>query len=96
MSTIREQERQAKELSNKLWKTANDLRGTMEAYEFKSYILGLLFYKFLSDKTEKVMAEALELDGITYEEAWNDEEYHDDVVGESLDKLGYVLEPKYL
>lgn len=96
MSTIQEQERQAKELSAKLWKTANDLRGTMEAYEFKSYILGLLFYKFLSDKTEKVMAEALALDDITYEEAWNDPEYHDDIVGESLDKLGFVLEPKYL
>lgn len=96
MSTIQEQERQAKELSAKLWKTANDLRGTMEAYEFKSYILGLLFYKFLSDKTEKVMAEALASEGMTYEEAWNDPEYHDDVIGESLDKLGFVLEPKYL
>ena len=96
MSTIREQERQAKELSAKLWKTANDLRGTMEAYEFKSYILGLLFYKFLSDKTEKVMAEALASEGLTYEEAWNDPEYHEDVIGESLDKLGFVLEPKYL
>ena len=96
MSTIQEQERQAKELSAKLWKTANDLRGTMEAYEFKSYILGLLFYKFLSDKTEKVMAEALASEGMTYEEAWDDPEYHDDVIGESLDKLGFVLEPKYL
>lgn len=96
MSTIQEQERQAKELSAKLWKTANDLRGTMEAYEFKSYILGLLFYKFLSDKTEKVMAEALASEDMTYEEAWNDPEYHDDVIGESLDKLGFVLEPKYL
>ena len=96
MSTVQEQERQAKELSAKLWKTANDLRGTMEAYEFKSYVLGLLFYKFLSDKTEKVMAEALENDGITYEEAWDDPEYHEDIIGESLDKLGFVLEPRYL
>ena len=96
MSTIQEQERQAKELSAKLWKTANDLRGTMEAYEFKSYILGLLFYKFLSDKTEKLMAEALELDDITYEEAWEDPEYHEDIIGEQLDKLGFVLEPRYL
>lgn len=96
MSTIQEQEKQAKELANKLWKTANDLRGTMEAYEFKSYILGLLFYKFLSDRTEKMMNEALESDGLTYEEAWNDPEYHEDVIGESLDKLGYVIEPKYL
>lgn len=96
MSTIQEQERQANELSSKLWKTANDLRGTMEAYEFKSYILGLLFYKFLSDKTEKVMEEALRLDDITYEKAWNDPEYHDDIIEESLDRLGYVIAPEYL
>ena len=96
MSTIQEQERQSRELSSKLWETANDLRGTMEAYEFKSYVLGLLFYKFLSDKTERIMSEALKNDGITYEEAWNDPEYHDDIIGESLDKLGFVLEPKYL
>ena len=96
MSTIQEQERQAKELSAKLWKAANDLRGTMEAYEFKSYILGLLFYKFLSDKTVKVMDEALRNDGITYEEAWNDPEYHEDIIGESLDRLGFVLAPEYL
>lgn len=96
MSSIQEQQKQARELSAKLWKTANDLRGTMEAYEFKSYILGLLFYKFLSDKTEKTMNEALSFDKITYQDAWEDEEYHNELIGESLDKLGFVLEPKYL
>lgn len=86
----------AKELSNKLWKMANELRGTMEAYEFKSYILGLIFYKFLSDRTEKYMNDALKLDGITYQEAWEDEELRVELIDESLVKLGYVLEPKYL
>lgn len=75
---------------------ANDLRGTMEAYEFKNYILGLIFYKFLSDKTVKFFTEQLKDDGLTYIEAWEDEEFHEDVVAESLERLGYVLEPKYL
>ena len=44
-----------KELCNKLWAMANALRGNMEAYEFKNYILGMIFYYYLSDKTEKYM-----------------------------------------
>lgn len=93
---IKEQQALANELSSKLWKMANELRGTMEAYEFKSYILGLIFYKFLSDKTEDEMNEALKNDGITYQEAWEDEEIREDLIQESLEKLGFVLEPKYL
>mgnify|MGYP003226149693 FL=1 len=93
---IQEQQALAQELSSKLWKMANELRGTMEAYEFKSYILGLIFYKFLSDKTEKFMENLLRNDDITYEEAWEDEEFRQDLIDESVHRLGYVLEPKYL
>ena len=39
-----------KELCNKLWAMANALRGNMEAYEFKNYILGMIFYYYLSDR----------------------------------------------
>ena len=35
-----------KELCNKLWAMANALRGNMEAYEFKNYILGMIFYYY--------------------------------------------------
>ena len=62
-----------KELCNKLWAMANALRGNMEAYEFKNYILGMIFYYYLSDKTEKYMVNLLKDDGITYEEAWKDD-----------------------
>lgn len=37
------------QLSAKLWASANDLRGKMDASEYKNYILGFLFYKFLSE-----------------------------------------------
>lgn len=85
-----------KELCNKLWSMANTLRGNMEAYEFKNYILGMIFYYYLSDRTEKYMINLLKDDDITYENAWQDEEYKDAVVEESLRDLGFVIEPQYL
>ena len=96
MDNIKKQQELANELSSKLWSMANDLRGNMEAYEFKNYILGLLFYKELSDRTEKFVVELLREDDTTFEAAWNDAEYKDAIVDEMLIKLGYVLEPKYL
>ena len=96
MADTKKQQALASELSSKLWAMANDLRGNMEAYEFKNYILGLLFYKELSDRTVKFVAKLLEEDGIGFEEAWEDEEYKEAIVDEMLIKLGYVLEPKYL
>lgn len=96
MTDIKKQQELANELSSKLWAMANDLRGNMEAYEFKNYILGLLFYKELSDRTEKFVAKLLEEDGIEFKEAWEDEEYKEAIVDEMLIKLGYVLEPQYL
>ncbi len=85
-----------KELSQKLWAMANALRGNMEAYEFKNYILGMIFYFYLSDRTEKYMKNLLKDDGIDYETAWSDEEYREAVIEESLRDLGFVIEPQYL
>jgi type I restriction enzyme M protein len=85
-----------KELCQKLWAMANALRGNMEAYEFKNYILGMIFYYYLSDRTEKYMKNLLKDDNITYEKAWADEEYKEAVIEESLRDLGYVIEPQYL
>lgn len=85
-----------KELCNKLWSMANALRGNMEAYEFKNYILGMIFYYYLSDRTEKYMAKILHDDGLSYEEAWNNLELKEAVIEESLRDLGFVIEPQYL
>ncbi|WP_210135845.1 type I restriction-modification system subunit M N-terminal domain-containing protein, partial [Staphylococcus sp. GDX8P80P] len=70
-----EQRQQQAELQKKLWSIANDLRGNMDASEFRNYILGLIFYRFLSEKTEEEVAELLKEDNISYTEAWEDEEY---------------------
>ena len=48
MSNSKEQRTQT--LSQALWKSANILRSKVDANDYKSYLLGLVFYKFLSDK----------------------------------------------
>ena len=85
-----------KELETKLWAMANNLRGTMEAYEFKNYILGMIFYYYLSKREEDYMVNLLKDDGITFEEAWEDVEYKEAVIEEALRDLGYLIEPQYL
>lgn len=52
MADINKQQQLASELASKLWACANDLRGNMDASEFKNYILGLIFYRYLSQKVE--------------------------------------------
>ena len=43
----KEQERN--ELHRTIWKIANDLRGSVDGWDFKAYVLGMLFYRFISE-----------------------------------------------
>lgn len=96
MTTDEKQRLQQAELHKKLWDMANDLRGQMEANEFKNYILGLIFYRYLSEKTEVRVAKLLEEDAISYAKAWANEEYREALAEELLQQIGYVIEPEYL
>lgn len=93
-------EEQKKTLERKLWDIANTLRGKMNADEFRDYILGFIFYKYLSERMHLYANEVLAQDGIDYlsiEEA--SEEGHEilDAVREaSVDALGYFLRPSEL
>jgi Type I restriction-modification system methyltransferase subunit len=43
------------QLASKIWEAANQMRSKIEANEYKDYILGFIFYKFLSDKEVKFL-----------------------------------------
>ncbi|MBL0725755.1 MAG: type I restriction-modification system subunit M [Alphaproteobacteria bacterium] len=85
------------ELKQQLWKIANELRGKMSADEFRDYILGFIFYKYLSEKqhiyANKILAEE---DIKDYINIANEGDDVDAVKSESLDKLGYFLRPNEL
>ncbi len=89
-------QQQANELSKQLWAIANDLRGNMDASKFKNYILGTIFYRYLSERTESYMKEILKNDNLTYEEAFADDEFKPVVEQWSLSKLGYIIRPEFL
>ncbi|APQ98549.1 type I restriction-modification system subunit M [Clostridium botulinum] len=93
MSVSREQQAN---LHARLWDIANDLRGNMEANEFKNYILGLIFYRYLSEKVEGRVENLLKEDNISYSKAWKDDEYREALQEELLAQIGYFIEPKYL
>ena len=43
------------QLASKIWASANKMRSKIEASEYKDYILGFVFYKFLSEKEEQFL-----------------------------------------
>jgi type I restriction enzyme M protein len=40
---------QRQELQAKIWKIANDVRGSVDGWDFKQFVLGTLFYRFISE-----------------------------------------------
>lgn len=96
MTVTEKQKQQQAELHKKLWSIANDLRGNMDASEFRNYILGLIFYRFLSEKTEEQVEHLLSEDDISYQEAWENEEYKEAIIEELVARIGFVIEPQYL
>ena len=89
----------SEEIKARLWNGANELRGSMDASRYKDYMLGLMFYKFLSDQTLRTFATTA---GISNEEDWFAEyknahnEYGTELEKMTQDILGYFVRPKHL
>ena len=91
-----------KQLEQQLWNIANTLRGKMNADEFRDYILGFIFYKYLAEKMEIYANKILKEGGDTFSFSEIDENtetgaaYISAIKEESLEKLGYFLKPSEL
>jgi len=93
-------EDQKRQLERQLWNIADTLRGKMDADEFRDYILGFIFYKYLSEKMHIYADEILAEDAIKYHEIDESTKDGQDILEavkeEALLKLGYYLKPSEL
>jgi type I restriction enzyme M protein len=93
-------EEQKRLLERQLWNIADTLRGKMDADEFRDYILGFIFYKYLSEKMNLYADEILKEDNIKYRDIDENSEEGRDILAavkeEALSKLGYFLKPTEL
>ncbi|BDH84052.1 type I restriction-modification system subunit M [Lactococcus lactis] len=91
----------SEEIKSRLWDGATELRGSMDASRYKDYMLGLMFYKFLSDKTLETFRNNAGLGRISESELVEAYTQNREELGEELDKmiqqaLGYFVAPEYL
>lgn len=93
-------EKNSKTLYQALWNSADILRSKMDANEYKSYLLGLVFYKYLSDNMLRYVSVLLEeeTEDLTkaqelYAEAYADADIKDDLLYELKDEFSYTLAP---
>ncbi len=93
-------EDQKKQLEQQLWNIANTLRGKMNADEFRDYILGFIFYKYLAEKMEIFANGILKQDKIKFksinENKTDGKKMIAAIKEEALEKLGYFLKPSEL
>lgn len=91
-------EEQRKQLQAQLWNIANTLRGKMGADEFRDYILGFIFYKYLSEKVQRFADEQLKQDKLQYSnlKEGKDDAFITALEDACLDELGYFLKPSEL
>lgn len=91
------------QLANKIWASANKMRSKIEANEYKDYILGLIFYKFLSDNEAEYILK--DMKGASEEEKQAaleslKEDYDDEnskvIIDYCRNNIGYFIEYKNL
>lgn len=87
------------DISSKLWAMANELRGNMDASEYKNYILAFMFYRYLSEHQEQYLVNNNILDiedGQTINQAYLEQANGDDLddyLEDISSSLGYAIAP---
>ena len=92
----------AADVTSQIWEMANRLRGNMDASEYRNYILGFMFYRYLSERQEKYLFENQILEGINSIEEVNEEYAKEatdddfvDYLADIAESQGYAIEPQY-
>ncbi len=84
---------QRAQLQRQIWQIANDVRGAVDGWDFKQYVLGALFYRFISENF------ALHIEGgdaNTHYTSFNDKKILDETKEEAIKTKGYFIYPSQL
>lgn len=80
------------QLANKIWASANKMRSKIDANEYKDYILGLIFYKFLSDnEVNYLLKDGWSVDELVYLKENYDNEDSVEIVDYCKNNIGYFI-----
>ena len=91
----KEQERA--ELHKTIWRIANDLRGSVDGWDFKSYVLGMLFYRFISENiTRRANQLVEEAEGGTFDYTQMADEDAEVARAQMVGEIGYFILPSEL
>lgn len=83
-------------LTEKFWEISSEMMKDKDINEIKKYILGFIFYKYLSEKIDLTLSNELKNDKLTFEEAYSSSDYLNALKEEAFDTLGYFIEPEFL
>jgi len=84
---------QRKALERQIWKIANDVRGAVDGWDFKQYVLGTLFYRFISENFASYIE--ADDDSINYAEL-SDDVITPDIKDDAIKTKGYFIYPSQL
>lgn len=84
---------QRAELQRRIWQIANDVRGSVDGWDFKQYVLGTLFYRFISENFARHLGQD---DGSLYASLSDDDERLADIKTEMIKEKGYFIYPSQL
>lgn len=92
---IKEQERE--ELHKAIWNIANDLRGSVDGWDFKQYVLGFMFYRYISENiTDYINAGEREAGNTTFNYADISDEQAEQVRDDMVKTKGFFILPSQL
>ncbi|MBQ9266471.1 MAG: type I restriction-modification system subunit M [Bacilli bacterium] len=85
------------ELHRAIWKIADDLRGSVDGWDFKQYILGVMFYRYISEYLEKyINSNEYESGNTSFSYAKLDDEQAETIRNEMVNDVGFFILPSEL
>lgn len=85
--------KQREELQAAIWKIANEVRGAVDGWDFKQFVLGTLFYRFISENFVLFMEDGDESIDYTH---WPDEQLSQEIIHSVTKDKGYFIYPSQL